>query len=568
MDSSRPVVPTSRENPVSIVEVSEGGASCREDVVVVEEPMEIRLVYGPRDHRKMRSVSITMRTPGNDEELAAGFLFAENILQSPDQIEQIQIRGVDSRGTETGNIVRVELCPDIPIDIGQLQRHFFTTSSCGVCGKASLEALEIQGLGPIDSDCFQIESSHVRKLPDLLRRQQATFNRTGGLHAAGLADAGGILIDTREDVGRHNAVDKLVGRRFLAVRHPPASIRYDSQRACQFRNHAKSPGGRNAHDYRRGRALQSGCGNGQSIQHHPGRIHLTRTFQPVLRCAPNPRHLRYSRNPSPMKKFSANREQIFELLEHEGVVSGESVRRVHEATGVPEADIWGTAMFYTLLNKPGKKIRVCDGLTCNMLGADELAHQLESEGKRCERISCLGQCDLAPSTLDEDMELVTYGGRTTGLTPDNPGLPINLAGAPDLTWPALRKAREMGAEAVIEELKAAGLQGRGGAGFPAHFKWNSVLNQVDPQRYVVCNADEAEPGTFKDREVILRKCHLMLEGLAIAASVVGAEEIFVYIRGEYVNEVRALERAIAAVPVRAGRLGGARCARPWSLHLR
>ncbi len=245
-----------------------------------------------------------------------------------------------------------------------------------------------------------------------------------------------------------------------------------------------------------------------------------------------------------MKQFGANREKVLELLEHEGDVTGETVRRVHQATGVPEADIWGTAMFYTLINKPGKRIRICDGLTCNMLGGNELAERLLAEGKSCERISCLGQCDLAPATLDEQMELVTYGGRTTSLTPDNPQLPINLGGPPHDAWSALEKAREMGPQAVIQELKDAGLQGRGGAGFPAHFKWSSVRDQVEQERYVVCNADEAEPGTFKDREVILRKCHLMLEGLAIAATVVGAQEIFVYIRGEYVNEVRALERAI------------------------
>ena len=97
----------------------------------------------------------------------------------------------------------------------------------------------------------------------------------------------------------------------------------------------------------------------------------------------------------------------------------------------------------------------------------------------------------------------------------------------------------------FEEIKAAGLQGRGGAGFPAHFKWTSVRQQVDQERYVVCNADEAEPGTFKDRETILRQSHKMLEGLAIAATVVETNQIYIYIRGEFVNEYRVLEKAIA-----------------------
>ncbi len=245
-----------------------------------------------------------------------------------------------------------------------------------------------------------------------------------------------------------------------------------------------------------------------------------------------------------MKRFGADREKIFELLDHEGGVTEEAVRRVHQQTGVPEADIWGAGMFYTLINKPGKRVRICDGLTCQMMGADQMAEKLTAEGKEVERVSCLGQCDRAPATLDEDMKLVTYEGRPYFVTADDPNLPMNLGGADDKSYAMLEKARQMGPEKVIEQLKAAGLQGRGGAGFPAHFKWTSVRNQVDQERYVVCNADESEPGTFKDREVILRRCHLMLEGLAIAAFCVNSKDIFVYIRGEYVNAVRALETAI------------------------
>ena len=194
----------------------------RSDTVVVEEPVEIRIVCGPVEKRFMRSVSITMRTPGADLELAAGFLFSENILTSPDQIAQIQTGGTDPDGQPTGNIVRVDVKPDVEIELGRLQRHFFTTSSCGVCGKASLEALEIHGLKNIDNDGFQISSSKIRRLPELLRARQATFRRTGGLHASGLANSNGELIDLREDVGRHNAVDKLVGRYFLDGKTPLA----------------------------------------------------------------------------------------------------------------------------------------------------------------------------------------------------------------------------------------------------------------------------------------------------------------------------------------------------------
>jgi NADH:ubiquinone oxidoreductase subunit F (NADH-binding) len=246
-----------------------------------------------------------------------------------------------------------------------------------------------------------------------------------------------------------------------------------------------------------------------------------------------------------MEKRGAQREKIIELLEHEGGVTEESVRKVHEATGVPEADIWGTGLFYSLINKPGKRVRVCDGLTCQMFGADDLADKLAAEGKVVERVSCLGQCDRAPATLDEEMELVTYEGRPYSITPDNPELPMNLGGPVDKSFSMLAKAREMGPEKIFEALEASGLQGRGGAGFPAHIKWRSVASQPETERYVVCNADESEPGTFKDREIILRQSHKMIEGLAIAAVTVGAKDIFIYIRGEFTNEIRALQAAVS-----------------------
>ena len=161
-----------------------------------------------------------MRTPGHDHELAIGFLLSENILNSPDQIAEVSSRGVDGHGKMTGNIVRVDVVPGVEIELGRLQRHFFTTSSCGVCGKASLEALEIQGMQPIDSDSFAIDSKCIHQLPDHLRSQQATFNRTGGLHGAGLFDSTGKIVASREDIGRHNAVDKLIGRYFLDGQTP------------------------------------------------------------------------------------------------------------------------------------------------------------------------------------------------------------------------------------------------------------------------------------------------------------------------------------------------------------
>ncbi len=244
-----------------------------------------------------------------------------------------------------------------------------------------------------------------------------------------------------------------------------------------------------------------------------------------------------------MLKKGAQREKILHLLEEDGVTE-DSVRRIAIQTGVPEADIWGTGLFYSLISRPGKRIRVCDGLSCRIKDADELSDRLSAEGKEIERVSCLGQCDRAPATLDEDLEQVCYGGQNRGLTADNPDLPMNLGGPMDNSYSGLAKAREIGPDAVISEIEASQLQGRGGAGFPAHIKWRGVRSQNEKERYVVCNADEAEPGTFKDREIILRQPHLMLEGLAIAAEAVDATEIYIYIRGEFTAERRRLEMAI------------------------
>ena len=250
-----------------------------------------------------------------------------------------------------------------------------------------------------------------------------------------------------------------------------------------------------------------------------------------------------------MLKPDAQREKILDLLEHAGGVTEESVRMVSQETGVPEADIWGTGKFYSLIDTPGKRTRVCDGLTCQMAGADELAQSIIDSGKACERVSCLGQCDLAIATLTEDMQLKTYTKKETSITPDDSNLAINLAGPVDMSYAALEKAIAMGAAAVIDEIETSGLQGRGGAGFPAHIKWKALRSQAETERYVVCNADEAEPGTFKDRETILRQPHKMLEGLAIAAAMIETSEIYIYIRGEYGNEYATINRAIEEAKV-------------------
>jgi NADH:ubiquinone oxidoreductase subunit F (NADH-binding) len=245
-----------------------------------------------------------------------------------------------------------------------------------------------------------------------------------------------------------------------------------------------------------------------------------------------------------MEKKGAQRSRVIELLEEHGGMRPGVARQVAGETGVPEADIFGVASFYTLLSRPGAKIRVCQGLSCMMAGAERRMAELRQSGVEVEAVSCLGQCDRAPAALDERLELVA--GPRGDVSPASPDtLAIDLGSADDDSYAALAIARERGAEWVIAELKAAGLQGRGGAGFPAHFKWAAVRGQTEQTRYVVVNADEAEPGTFKDREVMLRRPHRMLEGMAIAAHCVGASVAYIYVRGEFKDCRRSLDAAIA-----------------------
>lgn len=181
--------------------------------------MEIRLDFRSRESREIRSVSVTMRTPGHDFELAAGFLYSEGILQRREQVREITYcRSLEA--PQEYNVVTVGLRDGEEPDPDLLTRNFYTTSSCGVCGKASLEAVQVKGARPLDVDGFRMPASRLSRLPETLRESQPAFRETGGLHAAGLFDAEGDLVELREDVGRHNAVDKVVGRAFLDDRLP------------------------------------------------------------------------------------------------------------------------------------------------------------------------------------------------------------------------------------------------------------------------------------------------------------------------------------------------------------
>ena len=251
-----------------------------------------------------------------------------------------------------------------------------------------------------------------------------------------------------------------------------------------------------------------------------------------------------------MERAGADRTRVLALLEEAGELTLEAVREVARETGVPEAEVWGAGRFYTLLKQGEVGLRVCDGLACQALGAGALMRELEARGLRYTPASCLGRCDSAPAAVGPDFAL--WRGRPGAVSPDDPELPINLAGSDDDSYAALERARAIGPEAVLQEVEAAGLQGRGGAGFPSHIKWRSVRDQPPGPRYVICNADEAEPGTFKDRETMLRRPHRVLEGLAIAALAVGAEAAWIYVRGEFPECMASLQRAAAAAGDRLG----------------
>jgi FdhD protein len=189
---------------VDLTQVSEwddGTLRRKDDYLAGEEPLEIRIGNHP--------LSVTMRTPGHDLELAAGFLFTEGLVQRREQILKLQTASPES-APNSGNVVQVELTPDAVPDFDKMRRHFFAASSCGICGKASIDSVRSRLLQPPNPD-FRLAAETLLRLPDALRSSQDVFERTGGLHAAALFDAQGTLLALREDIGRHNAVDKLIG---------------------------------------------------------------------------------------------------------------------------------------------------------------------------------------------------------------------------------------------------------------------------------------------------------------------------------------------------------------------
>jgi FdhD protein len=191
-----------------------GAYSPVRDLVAGEEPLEIRLTWQAAGPPEVKSIAVTMRTPGDDFALVAGFLHGEGIVRDGRDIVDIAYC-VDAEDDQKFNIVTVTLRPGVDFDPLRLERNFFTSSSCGVCGKATLDALEILGCEMLPAG-LAVRAETLMRLPAAIRDTQAVFSSTGGLHAAALFDADGEILDVREDVGRHNAFDKLIGAGVLA----------------------------------------------------------------------------------------------------------------------------------------------------------------------------------------------------------------------------------------------------------------------------------------------------------------------------------------------------------------
>jgi FdhD protein len=203
----------------TIIKTQQEEAQCTEDLLAVEEPLEIVLDYGPLESRKSVNLAITMRTPGNDLELVTGFLATEQLVRRPQDIASIRhCKGPKNEKEE--HTVKVQLHPEVKFDPGKSLRHFYINSSCGVCGKASIDSVMETCTLPADDRGPVVSPKMIRSLPDILLKKQMVFGRTGGLHAACIFDEAGSPMWLREDVGRHNAVDKVLGACFSVKEWP------------------------------------------------------------------------------------------------------------------------------------------------------------------------------------------------------------------------------------------------------------------------------------------------------------------------------------------------------------
>ncbi len=195
---------------VEVIRADASGTTRHDDLLAVEEPLEISLAYGPASARLRQRIAVTMRTPGHDFELALGFLFTEGIIGHA--AEALALRySANNEQAAYANELTVELKADVGVDTARLSRHFYTASSCGVCGKASLELVQTTACHPLRAGYPKFKLENILRMPEQMGGVQSVFAATGGLHAAALFNTDGQLIDAKEDVGRHNALDKLIG---------------------------------------------------------------------------------------------------------------------------------------------------------------------------------------------------------------------------------------------------------------------------------------------------------------------------------------------------------------------
>jgi FdhD protein len=197
-------------SPTEITRLEHGNARSTNDFVAVEEPLEIRLTGANLEPNTDKNIAITMRTPGNDIELAMGFLFTEGIISSAQDI-------ISTQESPDQSSITIHLHDSVVVDLDSMERHFYTTSSCGVCGKASIDAVQIKCKIALPQTQWKVDASVLFRLPDALRNAQASFEHTGGIHGCALFNRSGEIIATAEDVGRHNALDKLIGHFVLST---------------------------------------------------------------------------------------------------------------------------------------------------------------------------------------------------------------------------------------------------------------------------------------------------------------------------------------------------------------
>ena len=211
------LLPAASYEYARIQRVAGGGPAVpASDQLAAEEPLEIRVGFGPDGQRRHRTLSVTMRTPGHDEELAAGFLLTEGLIHDKTDLLGIIPCPDVQKAEEAGNVVRAELAAHVSVDFAGMERQFYTSSSCGVCGKTSIDAVRTASCPVLPADGPHVAPDAVHQLPGRLRAAQAGFEQTGGLHASALFSPAGELLLLREDVGRHNALDKVIGAALLA----------------------------------------------------------------------------------------------------------------------------------------------------------------------------------------------------------------------------------------------------------------------------------------------------------------------------------------------------------------